>query len=199
MREKKWWSRRAPSAAMAFAVGACNGATSTPPPPDAAPPSDTGAIEPLEGSRPPGPDASNDDASPDAGASTDAGEAGSLCSTDGGLAAAGNYVASDGTQYWLRKSATAATFTVVPGGTPANTSPPQLARIREVCSQWLGVAGTDGTFARVDWASVTGGLLLCQRGVASLDAAAVLPDANPSDAHAGCGGNPWISLTPESP
>jgi hypothetical protein len=208
MREK-WWSRGGPSAAtavaMTFAVGACNGTSSATTPSDAAPPSDTGTTEPLEGGSSPGPDASNvpdassDDTSPDAGASTDAGEAGSPCSTDGGLAAAGNYVASDGTQYWLRKSATAATFTFVPGGTPANTSPPHLARIREVCSQWLGIAGTDGTFARVDWASVTGGLLLCPRSVTSLDAAATLPGANPNDADAGCGGNPWISLTPVSP
>ncbi len=193
-RRRKRGSSGAASAATAVAMAfvACNGSSSTTP--SDAGPSDTGTIAPLEDGGAP-PDASNlSDASTD-------GETSSPCSPapDGGLGPAGDYVASDGTQYWLRQSATAATFTVLPGGTPANASPPHLARIGEIGSEWLGVAGTDGTFARVDWASVDGGLLLCRRAVTSLDAAAALPGANANDADAGCGGNPWISVAPVSP
>jgi hypothetical protein len=191
--------------ALTLAIGACGGKSWTAPS-DAGLPSDSAATEPLGDGGSPEADASDDfdaasnlDATVDADASSDAGDAGNACSSDGGLAVTGDYVAADGTHYWLRQSATATTFTVVPGGTPSNTAPPHLARIREMCPQWLGAAGTDGTFARVDWASVDGGLLLCQRGAASLGAAAALSGADPNDVDAGCGGNAWISVTRVSP
>ncbi len=104
-----------------------------------------------------------------------------------------------GTQYWLRQSPTAATFTVVPGGAQSNAAPPHLARIRDVCPHWLVAAVTDGTFARLDWASADGGMLLCQRRAPSLAAAGALPSVNPNDVNSGCGGAAWVALTAVSP
>lgn len=208
---REWWSggwRAATCLGVALAA-ACNGsgASGAPAGGDASAP-DTASDDASSD------DASSDDASDanaatEADAAADAGDASSGCSSDGAIVAAGDYVAAGGTQYWLRRSATAATFTIVPGGTPSASSPPSLARIQRVCPSWLGVAGTDestrgdaspvSTFARLDWATVTGGLLLCQRAASSLDAAASLAAANPQDTAAGCGGAAWLSLTPVSP
>ena len=170
---------------------------------DAAPPSSDGAVD----GSPVGEDASNDAASDtaDANDAADAAiDAGTACTPNGPIAAAGNYAAADGTQYWLRKTATAATFTVVPPAIDASdasapVSLPSLSRIKLVCAQWLGLAGTDGSFSRLDWATTSGGLQVCVRSTASLDAAAGLAAPDPSSASAGCHGSPWIALAPVSP
>jgi hypothetical protein len=150
---------------------------------------------------------------PEGAASADAGDASAACSSNGPLAMAGDYAASDGTQYWLRESLTAATFTVVPpspapassdaggdaGGDAGRGALPTLGRIKLVCPQWLGVVGTDGTVTRLDWATITGGLVVCERVVASIDAAATLAPAQAGDVDAGCAGGPWLSLAAVSP
>jgi hypothetical protein len=209
------------SLALAFALIGCGGSSSNGHPatdsglPDAA---DASPSDAATDATPPGSDGSVDgsdvaeDASTDtadakggANAAIDGGsEAGRACSASGPIAIAGNYAAADGTQYWVRKTATAATFTVVPPATDAGDasapiSLPRLSRIKRVCPQWLGLAATDGSFARLDWESTSGGLQVCIRSTASLDTATGLAATDPSNGSTGCNGNPWIALAPVSP
>jgi hypothetical protein len=132
-------------------------------------------------------------------AASDASTAGS-CSATGPIAIAGDYTSSDGTGYWLRKSSTAATYTVVPPGAQAPSTLPQLFRIESVCSQWLLVASTDGaTTDRLDWATVGGSLGICVRTVADASAAKALPAPDPDNPTSGCAGSAWTPLTQVTP
>jgi hypothetical protein len=121
------------------------------------------------------------------------------CSTHGLIAVAGDYTGPDGTGYWLRKSATAATFTVVPAGAPVPSALPQLFRVEDVCPRWLLLESTDGRFGRVDWATVGGGLGICVRASASARAVTALALPDPGNAATGCAGSAWIALTPVTP
>jgi hypothetical protein len=139
-------------------------------------------------------------ATPDAEASaTPDADAGDPCSPDGSIAVAGDYVASDGTQYWLRKSVTAATYTVVPAGPPKQSALPRLFRVQRVCPGWLALAGTGGVFSRLDWATAGSTLLLCVRHTTSVDTAATLAAPSLGDLASGCDGSAWLSLAKVTP
>lgn len=143
-----------------------------------------------------GSDGETRDASADSGAGDRdvlAGDAG-VCPSDGALGIAGDYVASGGAQYWLRKSATATTYTIVPSGPPMASAPPQLFRIRGICSTWLLLAGTDGSIERLDWATGDVALRICVRAAVSAGAAALLSIPDAGDSATGCAGAAWLSL-----
>ena len=121
------------------------------------------------------------------------------CSANGPIAIAGDYTAGDGTEHWLRTSATAATYTVVPADAQVPSIVPELFRIERVCPRWLVLESTDGTFARLDWTTAGGALGICVRAATGADAAMGLAPPDPSDAAAGCGGTPWTGLTKAAP
>lgn len=181
---------------LALGLGACGGATvpSDAGVTDAALPDDDGGA----------PDAALADLGaldatlPDL-ADMDVADAAPSCSADGALAIAGDYVAGDGTRHWLRKSATAATYAVVPGGAPDPAAPPRLYRIVEVCPGWLLLAEVGGGTARLDWAQGGDGLHLCVRPAASADEAAALAAPDADDTTTGCAGSAWTVLAGGAP
>lgn len=163
---------------------------------DASASGEDGAVEDARASS----DAALRDASVDGAPTADASppDAGN-CSNTGTLAIAGDYVAAGGTEHWLRQTATATTYAVVPGGVPTPTSLPKLFRVRLFCDHWLSLEGTGGDAVRLDWTTLSGALSICVRSVTIANAATSLstPDAN--DAGAGCNGAPWLALTREAP
>jgi hypothetical protein len=125
-----------------------------------------------------------DGGSPDAGQPHDAGADASPaeeCTPGGALPIAGDYVAPNGTEHWLRRSATATTYTVV----PSTGAPPalQLFRVTSVCTHHLALAGTSGVSARLDWTRTDTSLRICVR-----------PTSKPN-----CDAVSWVSLTPRTP
>jgi hypothetical protein len=177
--------------ALTFALSACGGQTMGASAGDAgagAGPTDTGIDAPAA-------DAFD---SGDAATEAPVADAGS-CSTEGPIAIAGDYTASDGTGYWLRQSATASTYTVVPAGTPVPSALPQLFRIQSFCPQWLLIESTDGAYGRLDWATLGSALGICVRGVPGASAAVALTPADPGAPATGCAGVAWTSLTRVTP
>jgi hypothetical protein len=120
------------------------------------------------------------------------------CSSTGALTIAGDYVAPDGTEYWLRKTVTATTYTVVPARATAPAPLPKLYRITMLCQAWLALAGTDGSVARLDWSGSPSSLRICVRTAAAKDVA-TLPDPDGSNDAAGCDGAAWTRLTRSMP
>jgi hypothetical protein len=144
------------------------------------------------------------DARPDAQqeASVDGGaEAGATCTPDGALAIAGDYSAPDGSERWLRKTATAATYAVVPGADASSV--PLLYRVKSVCTGGtnagtLALAGLDGTAGRLDWTNANG-VRVCFQPAADTTAALALPPPDATNASTGCAGAAWLPLTKEMP
>jgi hypothetical protein len=121
-----------------------------------------------------------------------------VCSSDGALTIAGDYVAADKTQYWFRKSATATTYTVVPGaGAPSPL--PQLFRVTSVCPRRLSLAGTDGSVARLDWVNAADSLRVCVRSSKDSADLEALPLPDMASDATGCAGGPWIALARTTP
>lgn len=141
------------------------------------------------------PDAATDDATVlDAATDDPTVDGGAACSVDGALVVAGAYVAKDGTRHWLRRSATATTYSVVPGGAPEPAVPPRLYRVAEVCSGWLLLAEVGGGASRLDWAQGGDGLHLCVRPAANAGAAKVLAAPDADNVATGCAGSAWTVL-----
>ena len=124
------------------------------------------------------------------------------CTPDGAIAILGDYTAPDGSERWLRKTATATTYAVVPGGGPDASSLPALYRVAIVCSGTiagtLSLAGLDGTAARLDWTSANG-VTVCFRAAADTTAALALPPPDATNTTTGCSGAAWLALTKETP
>ncbi|HVW29750.1 MAG TPA: hypothetical protein VHC69_30510 [Polyangiaceae bacterium] len=192
--------RPAPSTdAGTDAGGASVGPTPTAKPDAGGAPHD--AAPAREAAAPRSPDASvvvdaSHDAAPkaasDSGGAPDAG----TCPTMGALTIAGDYAAPDGTQYWFRRSITATTYTVVPKDF---TTTPRLSRVVGYCPRWLSLAGTDGSFARLDWDGAGASLRICVRSAPSASALATLSAPDPNDGRAGCDAGPWLELSRLSP
>jgi hypothetical protein len=121
------------------------------------------------------------------------------CVAGGPIAVAGDYTAADGTGYWLRKSFTASTYTVVPAGAPAPSVVPQVFRIESVCSRSLLLENTDGASGRLDWATMGGSLGICVRMAPDAGAATALPPPDPGAPSTGCAGAAWTVLTKVTP
>jgi hypothetical protein len=191
---------------MAFAIGlaACGGLMSSVSAGDAgigAGPIDAGddALAGDAGAR-----STGDAACPDGESGDGAGEASIVdagtCSAQGALAISGDYTAADGTRHWLRKSATASTYTVVPPGMPVPSALPRLFRIESVCSsQWMLLESTDGAYGRLDWATVGSSLSICVRTVSDASAAVALTSPDPGAPATGCAGSAWTALTKVTP
>jgi hypothetical protein len=170
---------------------------------DATAPRDAGASHLEPGASMPKLDASlvvtvdaSDDASADAGHDPDATAAdANACVAGGALAIAGDYVATDRTEYWLRKTATATTYTLV----PPPPALPSLFRVTTVCTRYLALAGTDGTFARLDWVQGDTTLRVCVRPATSGAGVGQLSAPDGANAATGCGGAPWLVLTRAAP
>jgi hypothetical protein len=143
-------------------------------------------------------DASNDGSPLDAG-DRDATSDADVCPSGAVLSIAGDYVASDKTEYWLRKTATATTYTVVPAGAPTPSALPQLYRVSSICPHWLSLSNTDGTFARLDWTESESSLRICVRSVPDLNEARKLPNPDAADTATGCAGAPWTELVRSTP
>ncbi|MDF2698212.1 MAG: hypothetical protein K0S65_6595, partial [Labilithrix sp.] len=96
------------------------------------------------------------------------------CTGDGALSIVGNYVAADGSQHWVRKTASATTYARVPSGKADNAKPPTIWKITQVCSTEKAFIATSetGKVARVDWAQGATGLQLCVAIEDAVDAAA---------------------------
>ena len=142
-------------------------------------------------------------APPSARADADAAvDAGVVCTPDGAIPIAGDYTAPDGSERWLRKTATATTYAVVPGGAPDASNLPALYRVASVCSGTgagtLALASLDGTAARLDWTN-TSGVSVCFRVAASTTAALALAPPEATNAATGCAGAAWLALTKETP
>lgn len=122
------------------------------------------------------------------------------CTGSDALSIAGNYVAADGSQHWLRKTASATTYAQLPAKGPGAGSPPPpvLWKITQVCSTEKAfiAAGETGKFARVDWVEDGTGLQLCVAIEDAVDAAAALAASKSTAGSAtGCKGGPWTTLT----
>ncbi len=120
------------------------------------------------------------------------------CAPGGALPIGGDYKAPEGTEHWLRRTATAATYSVVPAGPPVLSNPARLFRIEHVCGQALLLLAPDGTASRLDWSTAAGSFRICVRPASSIVAAAgmVIPDP---DVAAGCASGPWTTLAKETP
>ncbi len=114
------------------------------------------------------------------------------CPEHGDLPVIGDFMVSDGTQFWLRQSPTAKTLTIVPAGPPAPSRPPEVYWARRFCPGWILMSDHDGVLARLDLASASDRALLCLRPVPDEATAARLGSPDVSDLAAGCGGAPWI-------
>jgi hypothetical protein len=139
------------------------------------------------------------------GGSEAAVDAGGPCPADGAISILGDYTAPDGSERWLRKTATATTFSVVPGGAPDASSLPSLYRVASVCSGTapgaagtLALAGLDGSAARLDWTNASG-VSVCFRAAVATTAALALPPPDGANTTTGCGGAAWLALTKETP
>lgn len=117
------------------------------------------------------------------------------CTSGGALPSAGDYTASDGAEHWLRKTATAATYTIVPAGAPDPATPPKVFRVSLVCGSWLLVEAPGSDVRRLDLAAIGGGLRVCLRPAANANAAAALSTPDPAAAATGCAAGPWTVLT----
>lgn len=121
-----------------------------------------------------------------------------VCTGSGILPILGNYVASDGSQHWLRKTATATTYARIPAGAATHDNPPVLWKIVHVCAdQTAFVAMSEtSTYARVEWNESAQGLSVCVAIENAADSAAALAVPRPVPASpTGCNGGPWTSLT----
>jgi hypothetical protein len=117
------------------------------------------------------------------------------CTSGGALPSAGDYTAPDGAEHWLRKTATAATYTIVPAGAPDPATPPKVFRVSLVCGSWLLLEVRSNDVRRLDLATVGGGLRVCLRSAANATAAAALATPDSAAATTGCGAGPWTTLT----
>jgi hypothetical protein len=129
----------------------------------------------------------------------DASEPGPTCSGGTVLPVLGSYVDATGTEHWLRTTASATTYTRVPGGAPVPAKPPTLWRVVETCpDQKLFVAVSENaTFARVDWTQDGEGLHLCVAAeeMADVNAALAAPKSDVKALGTGCKGGPWMLLS----
>jgi hypothetical protein len=146
-----------------------------------------GSTNPLDGG-------SSDGAPTDAGIDAPSPRA---C-TGSGTVPLGDYLAADGAQHWLRKTASATTYTRIPGGQPTPSKTPVLWQITQTCSDQKAFIATNegGTFARVDWKATLDGIDLCIAIEGAADAAAAIaaPSSNASATATGCNGAPWTLL-----
>lgn len=120
------------------------------------------------------------------------------CTGSSALDVLGHYVASDGAQHWLRKTATATTYTRVPAGQADNAKPPTLWKITQICSDQKAFIATSptGKFARVDWAGTASALELCVPIEEAASVADVLAiGATTAGSPTGCQGKAWTTLT----
>ncbi len=122
-----------------------------------------------------------------------------VCTGGSVLPVTGEYVDGSGTEHWLRKTASATTYTRVPGGVPVPAKPPTLWRVVETCpDQKSFIAVSEhATYARVDWTTDAAGLHLCiaAEEMPHAKAAFAAPKSNANALGAGCKGGPWMLLT----
>ena len=146
------------------------------------------------------------DGTQDAGGELDSGNDGGdasvpaqACTGGTVLPVTGDYVDESGAEHWLRKTASATTYTRVPGGAPVPAKPPTLWRVVETCpDQKTFVAVSEiATYARVDWTTDGAGVHLCIAAGEMVDVAAAFaaPKSNADALGAGCKGGPWTLLT----
>jgi hypothetical protein len=189
-----------PALAICGAIAACDSNDAAPPlptvdggsgsstPVDASTPArDSGSSTPDSGTA----DSTPTDAAPDVTAA-------SMCTGGAPLPIFGNYVAGDGALHWLRRSASAETYSRVPAGAPSNATPPTLWLITQVCSdQNVFVAMSEtSTYARVDWARSSSEVQLCIAVEGATNAAAALAaPASVPDSATGCNGGAWTVLS----
>ncbi len=185
--------------AFALAVAGCDGKTSD---------THRGGGDDAGGSAPsgdhdPGRERPEDAGSKaDSGGNDDGGDASvpaHVCTGGTVLPVTGDYVDGSGTEHWLRKTASATTYTRVPGGAPLPEKPPTLWRVVETCpdQKTFVAVSENATFARVDWANDAAGLHLCIAAEEMPDPAAAFaaPKSSATALGAGCKGGPWMLLT----
>ncbi|WP_146651793.1 hypothetical protein [Labilithrix luteola] len=170
---------------------------------------DTQSLNPLDGGTNALEDASaptkdaggKDSAVEDAGGKDAGGDAAVVplsCTGNSALDIVGNYVAGDGAQHWIRKTATATTYTRVPAGKADNAKPPTLWKISQVCSDQKAFIATSptGKFARIDWTGTASALQLCVPIEEAASVADVLAiGATTPGSPTGCQGKAWTTLT----
>lgn len=192
--------RLASAAVLACAVGAtgCDGRID-----DTTGSEDDGAKVPR-GTRDAGHDRP-EDAGGELDSGSDGGDASVPSACTGGmvLPVTGDYVDASGTEHWLRRTASATTYTRVHGGTPVPAKPPALWRVVETCpdQKTFVAVSENATYARVDWTTDGLGqgsrLYLCIAAgeMANAAAAFAAPKSNANALGAGCKGGPWTLLT----
>lgn len=119
------------------------------------------------------------------------------CSTERELEIAGDYTDTSGAEHWLRATATATTYTIVPAGAPTPENLPSLFTVERVCADMdrLILRAEDGSFSRLDYLADEGALQICVVSADYLEAAinAALPDFN--ELASGCAGEPFTALS----
>jgi hypothetical protein len=125
------------------------------------------------------------------------------CGAPASLGILGDYVARDGSQFWLRQSTTALTLVEVPAGVARQSALPSLWTVVRVCSlQQSFVVQTDlARFERVDFEVKESEIAWCMSAASSpdLETALALPRADPGEPSSGCHGGPFVLLQPEQP
>ncbi len=152
--------------------------------------------------------AGHDPARP-AGSAPDIGSAGSAvvatpaktaaCQAPLTLDILGDYLASDGSELWVRQSATALTLTRLPPGPARADARPTLWKVARVCAadRSFVLESSDASFERVDFAAAGSKVYWCMSAIHAIDvegAVAAAP-ATLSDARTGCRGGPLLTLT----
>jgi len=142
----------------------------------------------------------------DSGSDDDGGDASvpaQACTGGTVLPVTGDYVDGSGTEHWLRKTASATTYTRVPGGAPGPAKPPTPWRAVGTCPDQKTFAAPpqNATHARALWTTDAlqdgSRLHLCVAAEEMADVAAAFaaPKSNANALGAGCKGGPWMTLT----
>jgi hypothetical protein len=200
MRMNRVSGRGALCALVAAAVACTEDARPTRPlpKPDAAT-DDAGAPASDSSTAPTPSDAAVDqDAAADAGANEDAGQPGG-CIDKSLDSIAGKYSDASGEEHWLRVTAKAQLYAVVPSGPAIPDALPVLLQIVEACADQRRFVATtrDEQHLRADWLKTADGLALCTTAAGSDAVETLLANAPPdaSDLVSGCYGEAWVLLT----
>ena len=133
------------------------------------------------------------------GGDTGSGGSPGSCSGASALSFVGDFTSNDGRKHWLRTTATATTYAVIPGGVATTLALPELEILAENCENFgfFVTERADSKFSRFDFEKEGSNLWLCGHGEAftSKQAAVDAPAADPSSLIQGCESGPWLGLT----
>lgn len=159
----------------------------------------TGGRQATGGRAATGGDAQGGEGGAGTGGDTASGGSSGSCVGDAALSFVGDFTSADGRKHWLRSTATATTYAIVPGGAATPLALPELEILVENCEDFgfFVTQRADSKFSRFDFEKEGSNLWLCAHddAYASKQAAIDAPAADASSLIQGCEEGPWLGLT----